>query len=209
MGAGARPGCWNGAAGGRSLPPNPCLVSKAEDIRLAAGCLSCCGWGQACWGFFPLLLPLEGTNSLQTVLCGHWQRGQAEGELWDPQSFGLVSELAACTDTEFTLLHLHSVFAPRWCHDVGVAVAGSAVGQQRFAQCSCSARTQLRCRDRQWMCRQGTVTSPASVSRITSLADSDDATGDFPGCVGSLGHPDSVGTLPACVGPALGHPSCS
>lgn len=71
------------------------------------------------------------------------------------------------------------------------------------------AGTQLRCRDMQWRCRQGTAASPASVSHLASLADSDYATGDLSGCGGSLRHPDPVGTVPACMGPALRHLSCS
>lgn len=93
------------------------FLKQKTSVLQQGGCPA--ALGPSCWGFFPLLLPLEGTSSLQTVLCAHWQLGQAEGGLWDPQSFGLVSKLAARTDTEFTLLHLRSVFAPRWCRDVG------------------------------------------------------------------------------------------
>lgn len=151
--------------------------------------------------FFPSLLPLEGTSGLQTMLRGHWQRGQAEGGLWGPQPFGLVSKLAARMEARFASLRLHSRFTPRWCHDVGVAVPSSAAGQQCFAPAAVQAMDV--------QARQGTSASPASVSHISSLADSDSATGDFPGRGGSLRHPGPVGTLLACMGPALGHPSCS
>lgn len=140
VGAGARPGCWGGASGGRS-PPKSMMGSQSRRHLSCSRLAVLLQLGTSLLRIFPFASPFRGHQ----WFAGSALQALAEGGLWTPRPLGWfpswllarAPNLLGCVSARVFLPHAGAPMlgwpCPRpWC----------------FPQHSWGARSQLRCRAR-------------------------------------------------------------